>query len=1497
MKKRILSFLTALTMLVLAVPVFALTALAAAALPKSAFLDNRPTSIDANIGTGAVGESESIAYRGGWDYITYATLDLSDAAPLTTRVTIGNYKEEWYVRDGVTALGTSSAGFVNANESAEAGAWPGYGMGVYKDTVIGTRYTLPKSGIIDIAVDRLLNLDIKADSRLTLGYAVYVGGKKVWPTDGDWYEITYYGANVTERDASRVGEIGTDMAGTLGALPTEIAVSAGETVEFLVAGIDHYNPVNAPANPAYWNQNIARANYFDGRVTYTALEAPPEVLAAPSIGDTLDLSFSLASEKAGAGILINGKEATSLTVAPQDADRPITVQAYLKNGNETVYGEENTVTFNGILEKYLENAAYGEKAAAALAYTRAFAAYFSGGTVAAPTPPGGNYGYKAADSYWRVAACADGASVSFRGVSLLLNDRVNIKLVADTPSSRYALEVATDAYFSDAVTVGNRSLTEDGGGTKFIMDGISALLWDTDYYFRIVDTEDGNRVVSDTLRYGVSVYCARMNADPKAPANIKNLGSTMLALFEKLNDGAMTDIGDRIPLGAPVLVRTAYGTLPDAGSVTIRESVDYHGAVLRADAGFRFENATDITVSNVTLVGPVSFVGCTGVTLKNVQILADGMTAVTADAASRELFFADCRIEGAHAVNTAANGTRLLRSYIGYTLSGITATAEDALYIGDCRIVGGTGSAVASVTDNTEIRRATVIAGRDAAVTLGECRNVLVAASVIRGGEKSVSLTGTDNASLTLNSLGTVMSANGRHIYLVDNTLGGRLTLSDNDHLLADGNRFPSGAELDMIGNTNTNGDTVTDVNARPAAGANEDLLPHVDRDWFLGEERKEQVYDPDGSMELGQYIMAHAATDGIIILAPGAYKTTSAIDLGREHSGTRIYAYGVFSERAAEAPAGVSKYEPFDNHFDLDYAENITVKGGTYGYEAAGHAQAYVIEKLDGNRIRLKAAAGFLPDVGLSNTALFNRTTYGYRAGEPYFYLDTHHSAATLEANGTVVMTLGAADYNRVLVGDVITTRPSHGTAPVSTDYSKNIVYQDMTVFATMASVCFHEYYNQNAVTYFRVADTYRSGAVISQEDYNAYKALEAEYGIATEVWYDDVHDCYRGPAFRNSSCDGVHVVASKGGAKILSSLFERLADDGTNQFAYAVRLSSFRDNGDGTMDIIIKGMLSTYNYINGTLPSSRSAHMTHKPPVEAGDPIMIYTASGALALDAIALTDEAPGPKLRNDADLVADGGNAYLDTLRVKVKIASYHAEELESYLAYLDAYTDDDSAILDSHYNSYHEEYRVYFHVGGYAAAGARVENTKVDCCRSRAALLRSPDSVIKNCTYRHVGGPAVGVIFEPFYAAESAVVRNMMIENNLIDHVHYNFAQRKERGAITIDAPGDRDIAKAALFHTVTVSGNVFNNRASDYAVYFEGIAGIVIENNDFCGSSDIGGLPAYTTALSIDNATDVRIAGNVYRDPSNIQNAIVLNNIRGLCGADVDDSALFPAFS
>ncbi len=1008
---------------------------------------------------------------------------------------------------------------------------------------------------------------------------------------------------------------------------------------------------------------------------------------------------------------------------------------------------------------------------------------------------------------------------------------------------------------------------------------------------------------------------------------------------------------DKVPAG----VYKVSGADPVKFSASTAKEYTCNGAVIISESGFLFENCKDVLLSDITLVGAVSFVGCENVTLRNVQILAEGKTAVTADSASSKIYLREARITGKTAVDNGADDLYVLDSYVGYAEKGIVDTSKKNLYVSNVRFVGTAGAAILTASHEAELRRITVDTGADtvAAIEIGAAENILVAECVIRGVQRSVLMTGVENGVIVRSSLISAEVKNGTHMYICDNALGGKLYASNNNYILADGNAFP-GLTLnegyknaESIGNTNTNGNTLMDVTKRLAAGADENLLPHVDRDQFIGKDRKKTVRLPDGDVELSDYVLDSAKNGETVIVAPGAYVMYKNFHFKKEHNNTTLYAYGMFAER----PAG--DYLPGEHEKAKDYggdplaglirvgdynagvgAENITIKGGTYGYEYQGHAQAQVIKKLPNNQLQLKASAGYIEHFGLSDTTRFISTTYGYRNDRPYNYADTHQIAATLQSDGTVIMTVSADNWEQARIGDIFTARPSHGASAVNTDYSKNITYQDMTIFAAMSSVCFHEYYNASSINYFRVADTYRSGMVISEETYNEYKELEKQIrrngqtDFTAEVWYDEEHDCYRGPAGRNASLDGVHVVSSAGGAQIIMSLFERLGDDGTNELSSFARLSSIHRIDDETLEVVYKGNLSIYwnqQNVNGT------AYWGHGfcQPFKVGQQMIIYTANGGLVLDATAIEEPRTGYKVTNDFwddpsnkwNTGASSQYELISTYRVKVKINSFDEAVLADYLPYLDTYSAQNGTV-ESKYNGPAEAYKVYVHNNDMATRGVHIDNTKVSCGRSRAALIKCSDVLIENVTYEHIGMAAIGVYYEEQWG-ESAVSRNVTIRNSVIDHTGYrtNYIDPAPIAVLAprVAAPGkdnaNPDLNKISLYTDVTISGNVFKNRAikngsredCEYAVSCIGIKNLVIEKNDFGtiydmkpNSSlleDAGLLIAPTKTIKLDRINGCRISDNIYPESvTSKKDSFTFKNIKGLTGSDVDGGNMFPQF-
>ena len=216
-------------------------------------------------------------------------------------------------------------------------------------------------------------------------------------------------------------------------------------------------------------------------------------------------------------------------------------------------------------------------------------------------------------------------------------------------------------------------------------------------------------------------------------------------------------------------------------------------------------------------------------------------------------------------------------------------------------------------------------------VYLNGAVNCLVAQNEI-GGE--IYATSTYNSVLLLNKASSVTAENNTNLYVVENTIPGTLTLKNNNYLLADGNIAKEFVSTD---NQNFNGDNITNVNARLPHGADLGLLPHANKELFVGMPRREFVnaHDTDGSESIEKYII-NRANGGTVIVPPGAYSSPAPIKLGECASGSTVYAFGAFMEML-----------PYGNAFVITNGENITVKGLVIGYAQQPCGQVTLIEEI----------------------------------------------------------------------------------------------------------------------------------------------------------------------------------------------------------------------------------------------------------------------------------------------------------------------------------------------------------------------------------------------------------------------------------------------------------------------------------------------------------------------------------------------------------------------
>ncbi len=526
---------------------------------------NRPTNIEENIGNGAAGENEPAAYPGAWDYISYNNLTMTNGKVVDTRYTISN-REEWFVPAGITAY-NSPYGSIASNSATTEGnsvatSWPVYSMLLPKGSAMGARYTAEYNGMVELAFDKVINAKMtNSQQKLTLAYAIYVDGVKVWPADDGWFEMNYYGTDVpVAAKSGNVGSLSDNNAMKLNAsMPDAVYLQKGQTVEFMVGSINlqTYTPaaeegaVGTFADATYSNTQYI---YAEGAVYYTEVYTAPTAEAGLSVGESLSIYGQAKDVPVNAtefGVYLNGEKKIltteanifSVKVNAKEANADQTIKPYyVRPDSKVVMGEAYTITVNGMLNDYAasEDEATVKAAQATLVYTAAAEAYFNDETeapaeIVEPTNRDKYIAKAQADKILNAQCPVESKQVTFRGISLLLNDLINIKIVINgTLPAGASLQIATDAAFTAPETVSGEA-TEDGTGTKFIMEGISAKKWNTDYYIRVVDSTGA--AISDTLCYSVAAYYGRMIENDAATDNkLKAVISSLMALYEAVSE-------------------------------------------------------------------------------------------------------------------------------------------------------------------------------------------------------------------------------------------------------------------------------------------------------------------------------------------------------------------------------------------------------------------------------------------------------------------------------------------------------------------------------------------------------------------------------------------------------------------------------------------------------------------------------------------------------------------------------------------------------------------------------------------------------------------------------------------------------------------------------------------------------------------------------------------------------------------------------------------------
>lgn len=973
-----------------------------------------------------------------------------------------------------------------------------------------------------------------------------------------------------------------------------------------------------------------------------------------------------------------------------------------------------------------------------------------------------------------------------------------------------------------------------------------------------------------------------------------------------------------------------------------------HGATFIFEDGLLIEGCRSTEIVDMIIAGSVSVVHSQNMIFEGVALKGNGDVCFSLDDTCTGFVLNGCRLSGAAtALVTNAKNTAVLNSYLSFTVRGVDDRSAEGLTVRNCILKGESGDAIVSNASEVDLRNNSItVAPSGVGISLTakagtKMLNNLVALNNVTGTERAIVIDGAVNTSVILNTVTSIHVTNGHSLYVCSNIIGGKLNAGDVAYLLADENQYDGQVDhTPVLSNvTYPSGDTIMDIDARPEYGANEDLLPQVDRELFVGMDVKYKVKDVTTEesewKSLAAYIVEQSGKAGRqrVIVAPGKYNSgDSYVNLsGEAYDDTTVYAYGVYAEKNG---TGSFAY--------IQSVDNYEFRGIIFASKITSCGQMYVLEKLSGNRLLVAKAAGFTSEMTGSGMG-------AQRAGTFYAYCDTGYNSlaeypGTDEDYGRLfIMNVTAYNYSRFKVGDVVTSRISGGTS-IPIYNSTGVVFRDVTVYGNAGGFAFVEGGNETATTYYRLLDTTRTGEIIDEETYNYYKALEQKYftdkGIdaSLEISVDELGR-YRGSLPHIGSIDATHTTKCAQGSIAKFCLFENMCDDGTNQNAGHARLRDFVINEDtGTVDLYYSGNLSVYSYENNGRSLSGYCH-----PFRKGDRVYIYTSSGQLVCDGPAL--EAV-EQILNKTDGTTTIGQADIDgtvkanyaLFKVTVALENFNVDALytqgiqdggngsgtwiENPARYIDKLGDvniENSAGIaaggaaDSRYTN---NYKVLVDNMSMSSNGFIFENTMIRNIRSRGLLIKASNAKIDHCTFNHVGMGGVAILYE-IYWGESGVTENLDVTNNLFDHTGY-FNSIERYSPVAIEGLGTRADDDYLLYTNITIKHNKMINRESPYAIYVNSAKNVVIEDNyigirisnsgiydesdtNFYRYADDSDQTAEFYVFSIVGAKDVKIENNYYEHiekqltdytaskQEQVLSLMVVKNYRHIYGSDVSD--------
>ena len=922
----------------------------------------------------------------------------------------------------------------------------------------------------------------------------------------------------------------------------------------------------------------------------------------------------------------------------------------------------------------------------------------------------------------------------------------------------------------------------------------------------------------------------------------------------------------------------------------------YYGnnAAIIAEGGIIIKDVNSVLIKELMIDGSITVENSTGVIIFRLCMTSSGI-AINVDENSADVAIKSCRIKSDDtAIVIGADLSSIYQNYI-IADKGIISTGDDMAMqsnIVAARSLGVSTSGAYCTVKNNSIEADT----SGVAVELNGSYNSLVALNNLTGAQMSISIKNVFNCSVILNSAIRIEGTDNKNLYIIDNSLGGAIELSSNNYLICDGNSFPRDGKshpVVSLDNVNFNGDNMHDVNARLEVGADEDLLPHTNKDLFISMERRSKVRDLSlpKSYAFNGYVRNMAKSNGVVIVPPGVYSTTSTLNIQSTHAYTTVYAYGVYQE--------ATKYI---KNIDISGAPGVTVKGLTIGYSLQSAGQIQVLDLLGDNQLLVISSAGFTKEFGQLDSTRFSGGGYFYHPGSFTSWTEIGNwgsytvvpgeDGSLQNEDGTFVIRIGGKDaakyYSLIEKGEVFTCRLNEtNDRTISITSSKGVLFKDTVTYGYADALCFVLGGANTEVEFYRHHNLAHSGYEIDKDTYDKYVALEEKYDVDLEMRVDELGR-YRGPDARIGSVDATHMASPSKGLTATSTLFENACDDAANQRGNSSSLHRVIDNGDGTLTIFYKDYVPE-TYVNSYIRQGRTdIHPGHQTSnFLSGDRIFIYASNGKIFCDTTTLSASTQYQTNVTvyEKDYKYNGQDLHLNwkstIFAVKISKDAVDMSALDGYVLGQVSADMSNKIIVDNLSRN---------------SVGFTFDNCMVRNNRGRL-VIKTRDAVVTNCTFTNNSMAGIVMSVESTWG-ESSVPNNIKVTKCLFDGTSktFNYESNTKYAALAVEGLGSGGVGKQVTVSedtipckNITITDNVFKNVPNNYYVTVSAAQSVTINNNTFETRSTESS-KRVGKSIYINGCMNVNISGNTYSSyaKGDMTKVIVVNNYMGLTGADVE---------